>query len=165
MRARAGLARTLWELGERAEAVGHYRDMLRLNPNDNQGIRHVLATCLLMLDDRDALEALMRKYREDSFAEWTYTRALLSFRQEGASKRARRELAVARKRNPHVPDYLLHTKRPPARAPEYITLGGPDEAAVYVAQNRAAWSATPGALAWLADVQLALPLEAGRKSR
>ena len=72
---------------------------------------------------------------------------------------------MARKRSPHVPDYLLQTKRPSTRAPEYITLGGPDEASVYVAQNRAAWSVTPGALAWLADVKLTLPLEPGRKSR
>ena len=43
MRARAGLAACLWQLGEREEAVAHYRDMLRLNPNDNQGIRYTLS--------------------------------------------------------------------------------------------------------------------------
>ena len=43
MRARAGLAGTLLKLGDIDGAVGHYRDMLKLNPNDNQGIRYVLA--------------------------------------------------------------------------------------------------------------------------
>ncbi len=42
MRARDGLAQCLWEVGQREEAVGHYWDMLRLNPNDNQGIRDIL---------------------------------------------------------------------------------------------------------------------------
>ncbi len=38
MRARAGLAATLDALGDVEAAIGHYRDMLRLNPGDNQGI-------------------------------------------------------------------------------------------------------------------------------
>src|SRR5262249_20822749 len=40
MRARAALARTLWALGRREEAVVHQRELLRLNPNDNLGVRY-----------------------------------------------------------------------------------------------------------------------------
>ena len=40
MRARAGLAATLNALGEVDAAIGHFRELLRLNPNDNQGIRY-----------------------------------------------------------------------------------------------------------------------------
>ena len=36
MRARAGLAGTLLKLGDVDGALSHYRDMLKLNPNDNQ---------------------------------------------------------------------------------------------------------------------------------
>ena len=39
MRARAGLASTLVQLGDIEGALTHYRDMLELNPNGNQGIR------------------------------------------------------------------------------------------------------------------------------
>ncbi len=42
MRARAGLAECLWADGKHDEAIEHYKDMLRLNPNDNQGIRDLL---------------------------------------------------------------------------------------------------------------------------
>lgn len=35
MRARAGVAECLWELGETEHAIIHYRELLRLNPNDN----------------------------------------------------------------------------------------------------------------------------------
>ena len=42
MRARAGLAELLWDAGEREAAVDHYRELLRLNPGDNQGIRQIL---------------------------------------------------------------------------------------------------------------------------
>src|SRR6266849_8248469 len=51
MRARAGLASTLLQLGDIDDALAHYRDMLKLNPNDNQGIRYVLAGCLLRQGD------------------------------------------------------------------------------------------------------------------
>ena len=44
MRARLGLALQLWTAGRRDEAVTHLQDMLRLNPNDNQGVRYTLAS-------------------------------------------------------------------------------------------------------------------------
>ena len=65
MRARAGLAECLWAAGERAAAIGHYRDMLRLNPNDNQGLRHVLTSWLLATGDHGALEDLLAAYDDD----------------------------------------------------------------------------------------------------
>jgi tetratricopeptide (TPR) repeat protein len=49
MRARQGLAEALWTTGLRDETAEHYQDMLRLNPNDNQGIRYLLLDCLLAL--------------------------------------------------------------------------------------------------------------------
>jgi tetratricopeptide (TPR) repeat protein len=52
MRAREGLARCLWEVGEREAAIGHYREMRGLNPNDNQGVRYVLLDCLLAMGQR-----------------------------------------------------------------------------------------------------------------
>ena len=55
MRARAGLAQCLWISGLRQEAVTHYTGMLKLNPNDNQGIRYVLLPCLIELgQDKEA---------------------------------------------------------------------------------------------------------------
>ena len=51
MRARFGLAESLWALGQGSEAVQHLSDMLRLNPQDNQGIRYVLLNWLLETDD------------------------------------------------------------------------------------------------------------------
>ena len=56
MRARAGLAGTLLKLGDVVAALSHYRDMLKLNPNDNQGIRYILAGCLLRQDNDSALK-------------------------------------------------------------------------------------------------------------
>jgi tetratricopeptide (TPR) repeat protein len=149
MRARAGLADSLWVVGRREEAADHCRDMLRLNPNDNQGIRYRLAAMLLDLQQHDELEQLIETYKDDASAEWAYTRALLAFRREGDSSNARRALTTAKKVNAHVPDYLARVKPMPREAPEYITFGGEDEAIGYAAQFLPAWKDTPGAAAWL----------------
>jgi hypothetical protein len=42
MRARAGLTSTLLQLGDVAGALVHYRDMLKLNPNDNRELKRWL---------------------------------------------------------------------------------------------------------------------------
>lgn len=149
MRARFGLAQVLWVLGRRDEAVGHYREMLRLNPNDNQGVRYTLAACLLELGRDDDLAELLARYGEDASAGWTYTTALLAFRREGDSPRARAVLKAARQSNRYVPELLTGRERLPSRLPETIGTGDRSEAVDYVAGFLRGWRATPGALAWL----------------
>jgi hypothetical protein len=87
MRARAGVAECLWEMGEAARAVEHYRELMRLNPGDNQGNRYPLARLLLQEGQDEELGALLGEYGEEASAEWLYTRALWMFRREGASER------------------------------------------------------------------------------
>ena len=75
MRARLGLANTLWTSGRQEEAVNHARDMLRLNPGDNQGIRYTLAGWLLNLDRDEELAQLLEQYGDEGSATWAYTRS------------------------------------------------------------------------------------------
>ncbi|MFQ5451814.1 MAG: hypothetical protein ACE5E9_14410 [Nitrospinaceae bacterium] len=150
MRARAGLAQCLWIVGRQEESVAHYQDMLRLNPNDNQGIRYILMTCLLRLDRDEELAALLEEYREDGSAEWTYTNALAAFRRHGDTGESRAALSRAVESNSHVPKYLLGKKKLPRRLPDYISFGDENEAVTYAAENMACWAGTPGALVWLA---------------
>ncbi|MBW2018015.1 MAG: tetratricopeptide repeat protein [Deltaproteobacteria bacterium] len=150
MRARAGLAQCLWEAGQREEAVEHYWDMLRLNPNDNQGIRYLLMPCLIELGRDEDAEKLFKQYKEDGMAVWVYSRALLDFRKHGDSPAADRSLKEALEENPLVPHYLLGRKKIPRVLPDYYGFGDENEAVLYARGNRAAWKATPGALEWLA---------------
>lgn len=150
MRAREGLAGCLWQLGRREEAVAHYQGLLRLNPGDNQGVRYVLAGRLVELGQDEALARLLQAYDDDATASWAYSRALLAFRREGASARANELLVEARKQNPHVPALLLGRRRMPRTLPEFFRLGEQSEAIAYVAEGRAAWECSAGALDWLA---------------
>jgi tetratricopeptide (TPR) repeat protein len=150
MRARAGLAQCWWLLGEREAAAAHYQEMLRLNPNDNQGVRDVLANCLLELGRDVELGKLLKDYKEDGSATWLYTWALWAYRQEGDGPGSRRRLKEALKQNKHVPDYLLGRKRIPRELPELIGFGDEDEAIAYAASALVNWRQTSGALEWLA---------------
>jgi hypothetical protein len=149
MRARQGLANTLWALEREEEAITHYRDMLRLNPNDNQGIRYSLLNLLLRLNRDAEAQELLEEYEEDGMAEWLYTRALLAFRAGGASQAAERALREALEMNPHVPAYLIGRKRIPGRLPDYIGWGDESEAAAYASSYLSSWRRTPGAADWL----------------
>ena len=149
MRARQGLAQTLWLMGEEEAAIEHFREMLRLNPGDNQGIRYLLADCLLATDRVDELQGLLEQYEDDASASWAYNRALLLFRQEGESAEASAALDQALEYNPHVPDYLLGKKKLPKEMPAYLGFGDKNEAIDYASTGIAHWRHTYGALRWL----------------
>ena len=108
--------------GERAAAIGHFRDMLRLNPNDNQGLRHVLTSWLLATGDHGALEELLAAYDDDVFAEWAYAKTLLALRK-GDEADERATLAAAWKRNPHVPALLTGATPISEHQDDHYTLG------------------------------------------
>ncbi len=149
MRARAGLAQCLWAAGHHDQAIQHYHDMLRLNPNDNQGLRYTLLASLIeRARDGDASD-LLRQYAEDGTAAWTYSAALLRFRKEGDTAPARELLQEALAGNAHVPGLLLGKKKMPSRLPDYMGFGDENEAVHYVVDNLALWTKTPGALKWL----------------
>lgn len=157
MRARAGLASSLLQLGDIDGALAHHYDMLKLNPNDNQGIRYVLAGCLLRKDDYSALKELLAAH-EDGSAFWLYTQALVAFREGGDSDEQAAALARdAWSANEHVPAILAGTKPTVSSNDGYVTMGGPDEATYYVTECGAAWQRTPGAVAWLTKLAAALP--------
>jgi len=156
LRARAGLAHCLWELGQREAASDHWREMLRLNPGDSLGVRYRLINGLLQLGRDREVGKLLRVYQGDAGADWLYSWALWAFRTEGDSRRSRRRLTEAMVHNPYVPAYLRGLRRLPRRLPETIGLGDKDEAISYAAEAKAIWQGTPGALDWLAQVQQTL---------
>ncbi len=149
MRARAGLAGTLRTLGQIDEAIVHYREMLRLNPMDNQGNRYLLLLILMELNLSEEADALLKEHQEDWSAEWTYTSALRWFQEQGQSEISDQSLTEALDQNPHVPSYLLGQKRIPHQPPPGIILGDESEAVSYSAAYLPVWRKTPGALDWL----------------
>jgi tetratricopeptide (TPR) repeat protein len=151
MRARLGLAHCLDELDRLEEALGHYQALLRLNPNDNQGVRFVLATRLIEVGQDAAALKLLDEFSDRS-ASSLYCRAVLEFRKSGNSQAAQRALGRARRANPFVPRCLLEFDEDPLELPDSCSPGSQEEAAICAAEVIDAWTSSAGALEWL-DVQ------------
>lgn len=149
MRALSGLAETLWLMGQKDASIKQYQELLRLNPGDNQGNRYILLHHLLEHGLPEEIDALLAMYPDDAQAAWNYNYALYLFRHEGDSAAANAKLATAMRWNKHVPDYLLGNRTFKPQAIEYMTMGGEDEAMLYVQENLPLWQQTAGALTWL----------------
>ena len=81
MRARHGLGQCLWQGGDGDGAIAHFLDLLRLNPNDNQGVRYHLAACLLEAGRDDGLAELLSKYEDGTSVASVYSSGMLEFRR------------------------------------------------------------------------------------
>lgn len=149
MRALCGVAGALWNLGRHDEAIEQWREMLRLNPNDNQGIRDHLLPAFLKLGRNAEAEKLYKQYKDDSGAVWAYSRALLDFRKHGDNTISAKSRQAALKTNANVPAYLAGQKPMPKQFPGYYSPGDESEAVLYVETSKKAWQNTPGAIEWL----------------
>ena len=140
------LALELWETGDTAGAIAEAEGLLRLNPNDNQGIRELLTDWYGAVGAWDALRALLARYPDDWSTSHHYARWLLAFRDGQPTADA---LADALEVNPHVPRFLADLLARPdeeGRFAGFVTAGGADEAHDYAQSARAAWAKVPGAV-------------------
>jgi tetratricopeptide (TPR) repeat protein len=131
------------------EAIGHYQELLRLNPNDNQGVRDVLLPLLLITGRNTEAGALLDQYADDASATWKYGWALWTFRQKGDGPAAQERLREAIKTNRHVPKYLTGKAEMPEMLPDSYAFGSAEEAMLCADDLGQAWRLTPGADRWL----------------
>ncbi|MBD3334443.1 MAG: hypothetical protein GF355_02915 [Candidatus Eisenbacteria bacterium] len=149
MRARAGLAECLVLAGDARAALEHHREILRLNPDDNQGVRFRMIPLLLEGGDDDEAARVLDLFGDDGSASLAYCRALLAFRREGDSPGSRKLREEAVRANSHLIRYLTGKKELPESLPDMFAPGSPEEAALAAADLIASWERTPGAVEWL----------------
>ena len=164
MRARSGLAGALWEAGEHEEAIAHWHGLLRLNPDDNQGIRHELVPRLLEVHRDAEAKALLETFDEDISAALTYSAVLLEFRRSGAAEASQVVLNAAMRWNPNVPMYLTGRMPMNGPLPESYSRGSNEEARIASELLFEAWNSTDGAIEWLGRV-LRPPKKERRQAR
>lgn len=150
MRARFGLAESLAGVGDLDEAIEHEQDLLRLNPNDNLGVRYALLPRLLAAGRDLEAARLLKQYDEES-AIWAYSRALIAYRLDGPSAAADRELAAALDFNPYVVE-LIHSDLTPPQPTSYGP-GTAEEACVAAEELRPAFQSVPGFLDWIKNAR------------
>ena len=146
MRACHGLAAALHEAGQTNEAIEQYQEMLRLNPNDNQGVRYEVIPLLLVHGREAEAIALLDNFREET-ALWHYMKSLVEFRRSGRSTKSKQAMRSAFRANEHVVA-LMQSVDPPS-FPDSYALGSPEEAAVAIRELADAWDETEGYVEWM----------------
>jgi tetratricopeptide (TPR) repeat protein len=150
MRALFAFAEALYEDGQMDASIEHYYELLRLNTNDNLGVRYTLIPALVSHRRFKEARELIEKYKDDIGVWIPYSRALLHFKQRGNTKTARQALQKAIQINQHVlrflflPEFLSRSAMPESYSP-----GSIEEAYLYAAEWRPDWEKTRGALNWV----------------
>ena len=148
LRAIEGAARALEELHRRDEALERWGEILRLNPDDNQGARYPLLRLLLEAGrDEKAREHVEANAAEPTMI-WAWAHALLAFRMDGDVPLSNEAAATALRRSAPVGRFLLRDE-PVEEESDRFTLGSEGEAISCANTLRDAWINTPGAVDWL----------------
>lgn len=148
MRVRAHLGEVLRDTGRLREAIREFQGMLRLNPNDNQGVRYELLGCYLAEGRLANARGVLRRYGNESSAVFAWSEVLLRWLVSDEAG-ARRALVRARAINPSVAKYLTGRKKPPRHSPDLYSPGGESEAIICVHEIGLAWERHPDAVHWL----------------
>lgn len=121
--------------------------LLRLNPNDNHGVRAQLMNLLLRTGDDEAALALAERYGDDIFPELLYG-TVLALARLGRDREAAGAAQHAVDAFPEVRRYLMRERaaQPPID-PVGVTFGGKDQAWLYRKAMRDVWLRHPTALA------------------
>lgn len=162
MRACHGLAYSLAEAGQMSDAIEQYREMLRLNPHDNQGVRYELVPLFLEQGCDTEAKQVLDEYPEET-ALWLYMKALVEFRRSGNSPMAKKGIRAAFGVNGHVPK-ILQSEEPPLTPDSYV-LGSPEEAAVCWHELETVFEETHGFLDWMLQEFLLWDRDRVKKSR
>lgn len=150
LRAKLALANFLYETGEKREALSLYEEILRLNPGDNQGVRHILIALYLELGMLEEARKFLRERRDD-FPAWDYAEAYVTYREKGDCPAARGALRRGFYKNPRIARYLLGEERLPEHLPESSAAGSDEEAQIISSLIMPYWRQTAAETSWTAD--------------
>jgi len=129
------------------EAIVAHEEMLKLNPNDNQGVRYGLLGCYLARKRYHNARVLLDEYDEASTV-FLWGGVLLDFATRDELT-ASQTLRSAREANPHVEEYFLPRKRMPETSQGHYSPGEESEALVCAKLLHNAWKAHSPARKWL----------------
>jgi tetratricopeptide (TPR) repeat protein len=147
LRALASLGMAYYEGGKRKEAAETFRQILALDPRDHQGIRSSILELAFIMGDWEKVWELCTLFPDDQLVDMLFARPLALLRL-GDVEAATRSLMTARDAYPLVARELRKKRhpRPACLDPEFVTLGGRDEAYLYWKRMGKFWRETPGAM-------------------
>ncbi|MEG0855795.1 MAG: DUF6398 domain-containing protein [Terrisporobacter sp.] len=140
----------VYALGERFEdAIKTYNEILKLDEEDNLGVRYKLFMLLMQNRKFEEGDQLIEKYKYDESTFMEYTKALYYFVKKDEEK-ARECIHKGLDENKYVPVYLLGMKEADTVGDEYVC-GSVEEAMYYFQENAEYWLNEEGSLYWLIE--------------
>ena len=134
--------------GSRKAAIAIFEEMLRLNPNDNQGVRYRVIGLLLAERMLPKTRKLLEAYPNEDSAWFMWASVLYYFVMKDRTT-ATRLLKKAQKLNPFVADYLGGVKELPESLPDSYCFGDEDEAICAANDLIEGWWRRQNAMLWL----------------
>ncbi len=158
LRACQGLGLAYLERGEIRKSLEIFKDMVSMNPNDNQGIRGlVIETCFMLKKPGEVLK-VCDQYPDDAMSDTLYGRPLALI-QLGKTKDSEKAMKEAIKYLPLVGKELMKRRhrRPKDMTYGCVTMGGADEAFEYWERYGAYWKETSGAIEFIEKCMTRIP--------
>ncbi|MBN1190796.1 MAG: tetratricopeptide repeat protein, partial [Dehalococcoidales bacterium] len=109
MRALDGLGLTYWKLGNLDESLRIFRQMLQLNPNDNQGVRYLIGPLYHQKGDLEKAISWYQRNGDNPHILFNFGLALF---QQNKLQKAAEVLINAIFSNPYIAPFLLEEKLP-----------------------------------------------------
>ena len=132
-------AQMFWDMGQKEKAINQYKYLLKLNPNDNQGVRDCLFPNLVELNRLDEAYELYLKYEDEVSAFWRFTKLLLDIKNDEPFDELKRQYKYCTDYNPYIVPYLTGAKRRPTEQPLFFSFGDKNEAMYYIIVAESAW--------------------------
>ncbi|PWE58109.1 hypothetical protein DEM27_02680 [Metarhizobium album] len=158
MRAQHNLGLALMAAGDAKEAAETFKRLLKLNPNDNQGVRTLVMKLSAESGDYSDCRILFADYDGDGSIEFVATKLLVDL----ASKRKidfRRHFDEIEASNRYFLPLLATAAKsnrwPRAVSADLIAWGSKEAAAIYLNEFKAAWQRSPKLLAGFLEAYLA----------
>ncbi len=148
MRCLANYSNCLYTMGKKKECVAVMEEIIKLNNNDNIGVRDQLLLYLIELNEDKKFIKYAKMFEEDFMSFALFNRALFAFKSEGETENSKKLLQKALQQNKFVAKRLL-SYRPIKTLTDYYGLGDENEADYYVSFAKEIWANIKGAKEWL----------------
>ncbi len=149
MLAKARYADCLVMMKKYEKGIIQFKELLELNPNDNQGLRFQYSGLLIRTNKYLDYEALRKQFEDEVSAFWLFNHAVYSFKKYGNSVKSNKALAEAHAANGHVLLYLIGEKEFPADLPDTYGWGSEEEAVLYLADHSSLFHGNQKMTKWL----------------
>ena len=126
LRAKAGRVRVFIYMKKYKEALTECEDILRLNKDDNMGIRYCLVNLYCYLKEYDKLEKIIKDYEEDT-AYVLFPQTIMYFKQ-GNMEKVKEYLKLLNESNKYIINMLIGREKMLNEIPQYYSLNSKEEA-------------------------------------